>query len=329
MTTSPVSSSLSTGGAGTFFERDVDAYWLAQLLLSAIPPILIDTQVIEVSFQTEHLGWKTDDVLITCRGAGAVRRKLAAQVKRTFTVSSSDEECSKAILDFYQDFKNPAQFSTDHDRLVLIVQRGTNTLLGDFGRLLDCARASRDGADFAHRLATAGFISNKAVHYADEICQIVGAHEGRTFTHAEIWPFLKLIYVLGLDLDTAIAIEKQARIAAKNLRQMERSLTVREAEAIHSILSAQSEFYGAYGEAVSVGQILLMMKSEEDRAVVREFLGDSARNIVATVDEESDYINKFLPEIAAPAASAEASKIRDSMIEVRNLFAPFASKSGG
>ncbi len=203
MSTSPVSSSLSTGGAGTFFERDVAAYWLAQLLLQAIPPVLTDTRVIEVNFQTEHLGWKTDDLLITCEGACAVRRKLAGQVKRNFSVSASDEECSKAVLDFWQDFNNPAQFSAECDRFVLIVQRGTDSLLGQFGRLLDCARAARDGDDFAHRLATAGFISKKAVHYADEICQIVGAHEGRTVDPAEIWPFLKVIYLLSLDLDTA------------------------------------------------------------------------------------------------------------------------------
>jgi hypothetical protein len=100
VTTPRVSSSLSTGGAGPFFERDVAAYWLAQLLLRWIPPILMDTTVIEVSFQTEHLGWKTDDFLITCEGAG-LRHKLAGQVKRTFTVSAADEECLKAILDFY------------------------------------------------------------------------------------------------------------------------------------------------------------------------------------------------------------------------------------
>lgn len=198
-----VSSSLSTGGAGTFFERDVAAYWLAQLLLRATPPILIDTQVTELSFQTEHLGWKTDDLLITCEGASAVRRKLAGQVKRSFTVSASDEECCKAILDFWQDFKKPAQFSAERDRLVLIVQRGTDTLLGHFGRLLDCARAARDGDDFAHRLATPGFVSKKAVHYADEICQIVGGHEGSAVGTADIWPFLKLLYLLSLDLDTA------------------------------------------------------------------------------------------------------------------------------
>ena len=88
MSTGSVSSSLSTGGAGTFFERDVAAYWFSQLLLRAIPPILIDTQVTEVSFQTEHLGWKTDDLLITCEGAGAVRRKLAGQVKRETLVGA-------------------------------------------------------------------------------------------------------------------------------------------------------------------------------------------------------------------------------------------------
>ena len=35
-----VSSPTSTGGAGTFFEQHVDAYWLAQLLVRGIPPIL-------------------------------------------------------------------------------------------------------------------------------------------------------------------------------------------------------------------------------------------------------------------------------------------------
>jgi hypothetical protein len=203
VTTSSVSSSLSTGGAGTFFERDVDAYWLAQLLLRSIPPVLIDANVVEVSFQTEHLGWKTDDLLITCEGAGGVRAKLAAQVKRSFTVSGADEECQKAILDFWQDFKNPGQFTAERDRLVLIVQRGSDVLLGQFGRLLDCARGSRDGTNFARRLATLGFISQKAVHYAEEIAKIVGTYEGRTVDPAGLWPFLKVLYLLSLDLDTA------------------------------------------------------------------------------------------------------------------------------
>ena len=38
------------------------------------------------------------------------RRKLAGQVKRTFTVSATDDECKKAVQDFWKDFQQfPAQ----------------------------------------------------------------------------------------------------------------------------------------------------------------------------------------------------------------------------
>ena len=50
-----VSSPAATGGAGTTFEQHVGAYWLAQLLVRGIPPVLTDTVVAEVSFQTERL----------------------------------------------------------------------------------------------------------------------------------------------------------------------------------------------------------------------------------------------------------------------------------
>ena len=56
VTSTRVSSPASTGGGGTTFEQHVGAYWLAQLLVGAIPPIAINTTVVEVGFQTERLG---------------------------------------------------------------------------------------------------------------------------------------------------------------------------------------------------------------------------------------------------------------------------------
>lgn len=193
----------STGGAGTFFEQHVAAYWLAQLLVRCIPPILIDTVVTEVHFQTEHLGWQTDDFLVVCECTGANAQKLAGQVKRSFTVGAADDECRKAIEDFWKDFKTPDRFSPADDRLVLVTLRGTNTLLEHFVGLLDCARASRDGAEFEQRLATKGFISRKAVEYCGEIQKIVGDLEGTPVTAAELWPFLRVMHVLSLDLHSA------------------------------------------------------------------------------------------------------------------------------
>ena len=204
MTGQHTSSPASTGGAGIFFEQHVAAYWLAQLLLRGRPPILKETIVKEVYFQTEHLGWHTDDFLIVCERPGkASVHKLAGQVKRSFTVSAADDDCKSAIRDFWNDFKNADLFSPAEDRLLLVTLRGTNTLLKDFVGLLDCARAARNGEEFQHRLTTRGFISNKAVHYCDELRKIIADLEGGTVTAADLWPFLCLLYVLSLDLHTS------------------------------------------------------------------------------------------------------------------------------
>jgi hypothetical protein len=198
-----VSSPASTGGAGTVFEHHVGAYWLVQLLVSSIPPILIDTTVTEVSFQTERLGWNTDDFLIVCERTGSEPRRLAGQVKRGFSVSTADEGCVKAITDFWKDFKGP-QFRPG-DRLVLVTQRGTNTLLEHFSGLLDCARGARDGAEFEQRLATSGFISKQALGHCRVLQEIVGGIEGKPVSAADIWPFLRALYVLSLDLFSSTA----------------------------------------------------------------------------------------------------------------------------
>ena len=200
-----VSSSASTGGAGTFFEQHVDAYWLALILVRGIPPILHHCTVDEVHLQTEHLGWHTDDFLVVGKNGSEQLRKLAGQVKQTFTVSAANDECKKAIQDFWKDFKNPQQFSPDSDRFVLVTLRGTNTLLKHFSGLLDCARASRDEDDFEHRLNTPGFIDKRAVRYCNEIQKIVGEVENRDVSLAEVWPFLCVLHVLSLDLNTATA----------------------------------------------------------------------------------------------------------------------------
>lgn len=191
----------STGGAGTTFEQHVGAYWLAQLLVGAIPPIAIDTTVAEVSFQTERLGWHTDDFLVVCT-SGGVSRNLAGQVKLSFTVSASDRECVHAVTDFWKDF-NASHVSKDHDRLALVTLRGTNTLLKHFVGLLDCARAARDGIEFEQRLATEGLISTTAVRYCGELKKIIGDDEGKPVTAADIWPFLCTLHVLSLDLHSS------------------------------------------------------------------------------------------------------------------------------
>lgn len=200
-----ISSPAATSGSGAFFEQHVNAFWLAQLLVGGIPPILRDCSVVQVSLQTERLGWHTDDFLIVGRTGSGTSRKLAGQVKRTFTISAGDEECQKTIRDLWQDFNNPATFSRELDRFALVILRGTNTLLVHFNALLDCARSARDAAEFDARLAVPGLLSSKAIHYCDEICTIVGGIEEKVVTRSDVWPMLGLLHVLSLDLGTPAA----------------------------------------------------------------------------------------------------------------------------
>lgn len=196
-----VSSPASTGNAGGEFEKHVDAAFLALLLVRGIPPILTDCAVVEVHFQTEHLGWNTDDVLVIGENGAGNRRKLIGQVKRTFTVSATNSECKKTIIDCWKDFHDRQIFSPPSDRFAIITLRGTNRFLAHFAGLLDCARTSRDAADFEHRLTTPGFVHATVVWYCKEIQKIVEEHEGRTVTRGELWPFLKVLHALSFDLN--------------------------------------------------------------------------------------------------------------------------------
>lgn len=194
---------VSTGGGGTFFEQHVDALFLALLLVRAPLPILKDSEVEEVHLQAEHLGWKTDDVVVVAVRPDGVRRRLAVQVKRQFRISDKDETCRNAFGDFWSDFKG-SEFDSATDRLALVTLRGTNALLDGLGSLLDCARASADSADFMRRLEVDKFLSKKAIGYATIIRQILDeAVEAPTDEH--FWSFLCVLHIVSFDLCTSSA----------------------------------------------------------------------------------------------------------------------------
>ena len=200
-----VPSPRATGGAGSTFEQHVGAWFLAWLLLRGVPVIFRRCQVAEVSFQTRHLGWQTDDILVTCDVGEQGHCQLLVQVKLKLTVSANNEECVQTFCGFWRDFKSEERFNPSLDALALVVQRGTDAIMDGLGGLLDCARNSRDAADFAHRLDTTGFVSKRVKDSSQAIKAILAGLEEPPPTDDEFWRFLKVIYLLPLDLFTATA----------------------------------------------------------------------------------------------------------------------------
>jgi hypothetical protein len=124
------------------------------------------------------------------------------------------------------------------------------------------------------------------------------------------------------------AVQKQLFAASQNLRQMRGALASPERDWVSNLLSAEDNFQGILSEELTVGRILTEMRSAEDLKTVRlYYFGHSSLAVVSTADADIELINMCLVNIATPAALAEATKIRDVMIEGRNIFRPFATRN--
>ncbi len=289
-----VSSPISTGGEGVFFEQHVAAYWLAQLLVRSIPPILTDTGVTEVHFQTEHLGFNTDDILIVCARAGSVTARLVGQVKRSFTISAADDECKKAIGDFWRDFKEADPFNPQHDRFVLVTLRGTNTLLENFVGLLDCARGAADGEEFQRRLSLDGFISKKSIHQCNELCRIVSALEGTPVFAKDLWPFLRVLHVLSLDLHSST---RQTEAHIKTLLALKST----DPDPLASAAAAWDALLGHASEAGPGARSL--KRTDLPVALVQAYgeVGAQEQRVLTALKNHTDFVLRKIQTTIGPA----------------------------
>ena len=200
-----IASPAATGGAGTIFEHQVGAVFLGLLLTRGIPVVFKDCQVEEVGFQTQRLGWETDDLLVVCSSVQHGQRRLAIQVKRTLNIRASSTDCQETFQGFWKDFNDSDKFEPDHDALVIVTLRGTNTLLEGLGGLLDCARNSSDEADFTYRMATQGLSSRESRNCGSVIRSIIEEADSSAPNGKDFWHFLKAVHLLGLDLTTSTA----------------------------------------------------------------------------------------------------------------------------
>lgn len=194
-----VASVISTGGAGNDFERRVGAYFLALLLTRSFAPIFPDSAPTRVHFQAGRLGWRIDDLVVEVSSESGQQRNLAAQVKRTFTVSASDGECQDTITAAWRDFSNAALFQQGSDALVLVTYLGTNRIQHDFRWLLAQARAAATAADFASRRTGNGTLNKRAKDDYDTVKQIVDVAEGSSVSDERVWRFLQAFHVLSFD----------------------------------------------------------------------------------------------------------------------------------
>lgn len=303
-----VSSPAATGGAGVYFEQHVQAYWLAQLLVRSIPPILTDRGVAEVHFQTEHLGFNTDDFLVVCEREGEAPAQLVGQVKRSLTISAADDECKKAIGDFWKDFKKADPFNSQYDRFVLVTLRGTNTLLENFSGLLDCARGAADGKEFQRRLSLNGFISKKSVSQCNELCTIVSALEDAPVTSEDLWPFLCVLHVLSLDLHTSTS---QTEAHIKTLLALKST----DSDPLASATAAWNRLLSFTSDANPAARSLKRTDLPDALVLSYSEVGTHEQHVLTALRNHTDFVLKKIRKTIGPTLHLQRTGIIQKVLE--------------
>jgi len=121
--------------------------------------------------------------------------------------------------------------------------------------------------------------------------------------------------MVGVSMQT-----KRLDTALTNLDQIEKSLHGADAGSVGEVANAGRHFTGAVGEATPVGLILRHMKAPDDIRFTRAILAISANKAVLVANTDAEIINRYLPQIATPEAAAESAKIRDAILQTRNLL---------
>jgi hypothetical protein len=114
--------------------------------------------------------------------------------------------------------------------------------------------------------------------------------------------------------------------ARKNLQQMEYRRDGHEADAARDIADADAIVFTAAVKVFTVAFIMTGMKCPEDVRFTQRQFGVVVDSFVTTADAELSRVNESLRSVAAPAALAEASTIRDAILDLRDFLKPFVAE---
>jgi hypothetical protein len=113
--------------------------------------------------------------------------------------------------------------------------------------------------------------------------------------------------------------------ARKNLQQMEYHRDDREADAVQEITDADTTAFTAAVKVFTAAFFITGMKCPSDVRFSQQQFGLVVKSFITTADEQIPRVNENLRNVAAPAAIAEATTIRDAVVELREFLKPFAA----
>lgn len=192
-----VASPISTGGAGSDYEKRVGAYYLAALLLQAVPRGQEAGVTREVRFQRLYEGEPLDDLIIFSE-LPVGEAKLALQIKRDLTFGEKDETFDEVIQACWETFKS-SEFHIGIDRFGIGIGLYSKNIDEYYQSVLTWARTSTDSNDFLKRINQQSLANQTQRSFIKLIRGKLDTYLGSSVTDDELWNFLRSMVILHFD----------------------------------------------------------------------------------------------------------------------------------
>ncbi|HZS09349.1 MAG TPA: ATP-binding protein [Blastocatellia bacterium] len=192
-----LSSPVSTGGEGTRLEHEVGAFYLALLLLNAVPRGLDGGVIKEVRFQQLYAGEPLDDIVATAELPDG-DAKLAIQYKRDLAFGEGDKIFDEVLRACWDTFRS-SDFKIGRDRMGIGLALYSKTVDEHYQRVLSWARNSTSAENFLERISVERLSSGHQRWFLKLIRGKLDAFSCGRVSDDDVWGFLRSLVILRFD----------------------------------------------------------------------------------------------------------------------------------
>ncbi len=195
-----IASPVSTGGAGSDFERKVGASFLVSALLRSACRGFASGTVTDVQFQRQFEDEPADDIKVLCNLPSG-QAKLTLQVKRDLTFGEKDPIFDEVITALWETFKD-SEFNKDYDRFGIAIALESKRLT-EFRSALAWARLSTSSADFFARMNHPRLSNKNQRNFTELLRKKVTRISGLPADDDTVWSFMSHFELLTFDFETS------------------------------------------------------------------------------------------------------------------------------
>lgn len=308
------SSPVGRGGAGTYIEGELGAYYLLQMLAGSEARGLPGASIDRVQLQAETEGYALDDLVIhslSDKGTAI----LEIQSKRTATLSPKDPIFKSVCEQIVR--SKPAQKPTDRHLMAIATQRTSYSISGPYQDVLEWARKAESGSQFFARLAMQGVSSESMRVFAKTFRSNLVAY-GLADDDEAVWNIIRRFIILEFDFESA-APEAKAH-ALTLARQVLAPEDAARAEALWSNLIEIVIETGKAGGSVTRQALIERLTSRgfhlaggQSFALSRAKLAEMSRHALSEIGATVGGVN--LPRLGA-LADLEKARNKHRFIEI-------------